>query len=118
MIVPFRRHGYLVIVFYVGALVLTQLLVDLVEGAGFYASHSWPKYLGIGLGALLCWIVGKCLNSGKVSRRLRDLDTGQEVVVPPQYHEFLYVKMEYWGLLGATACFVITVLAQFDIIHF
>jgi hypothetical protein len=118
MILPFRRHGYLVAVFYVGALVLTQLIVDFFKGAGFYTSHSWPKYLGIGMGALLCWLVGKWLNSGKVSRRLRDLDTGQEIVVPPLYHEFLYFKMEYWGLLGAAACFVITVLAQFDIIHF
>jgi hypothetical protein len=94
MILPFRRHGYLVAVFYVGALILTQLIVDSFKGAGFYTSHSWPKYLGIGMGALLCWIVGKWLNSGKVSRRLRDLDTGQEVVVPPQYHEF---PMSKWN---------------------
>lgn len=118
MILPFRGHGYLVVVFYIGALVLTQLTVDFVKGEGFYTCHSWPKYLGIGVGALLCWVVGKWLNSGKLPRRFKDLDTGKEMVVPPQYHELFYVKMEYWGLLGAAACFVITLLSQFDITRF
>jgi hypothetical protein len=118
MIVPFRGHGYLVVVFYFGALVLTELAVDFVKGKGFYASHSWPKYLAVGVGALLCWLVGKWLNSGKSSRRFKDLDTGQEFVLPPQYHEFLYIKMEYWGLLGAAASIVITFLFQLDVVRF
>ena len=118
MILLSRGHGYLVIVFYFGALVLTQLAVDFFDGEGFYTSHAWPKYLAIGVGALLCWLVGKWLNSGKLSRRFKDLDTGQEVVVPPQYHEFLYVRMEYWGLLGAAACIIITFLFALDVVRF
>jgi hypothetical protein len=118
LIVPFRGHGYLVVVFYFGALVLTQLIVDFLKGEGFYTSNSWPKYLAVGIGAVLCWLVGKWLNSGKLSRRFKDLDTGREIVVPPQYHEFLWVRMEYWGLLGAAACIIITVLIALDVVRF
>jgi hypothetical protein len=118
MILPFRGHGYLVVVLYGGALVLTQLTVDFLTGEGFYTSHSWPKYLAVGIGAVLCWLVGKWLNSGKLSRRFKDLDSGQEIVLPSQYHEFLYLKMEYWGLLGAAACIVITFLFELDVVRF
>jgi hypothetical protein len=118
MILPFRGHGYLVVVFYFGALVLTQLTVDLFEGKGFYTSNSWPKYLAVGIGALICWLVGKWLNSGKVPKRFKDLDTGQEIIVPPKYHEFLYIRMEYWGLVGAAACIIITVLIALGVVRF
>jgi hypothetical protein len=69
------------------------------------------------MGALLCWLVGRWLNSGE-PKRLRDLDTGEEFVLPPPSHEFLYVKVEYWGLLGAVACIVITLLAEFGVVRF
>jgi hypothetical protein len=118
MILPFRGHGYLVVVFYVGALVLTQLAVDSILGEGFYTSHSLPKYIAVAVGALLCWIVGNWLNSRHSPTRLMDLDTGQQFVVTPPRHEFLYLRMEHWGLLGAAACFVITVLSEFGVVRF
>jgi hypothetical protein len=118
MILPFRGHGYLVVVFYVGALILTQLSVDFFNGAGFYTSHHWPKYLAVAIGALLSWIVGRWLNTGKLSRRLLDIDTGEEIIIPPQYHEFFYIRMEYWGLVGAAACFVVTVLSELNVVRF
>jgi len=112
-----RGHGYLVLVFYVGALVLTQLIIDLILGKGFYTAHAWPKYLGIGLGALLCWVVGRWLNSGS-AKRLMDLETGEEVVLPAPSHDFFYIKIEYWGLIGAVGCLILTVLSEMGLIRF
>ncbi len=118
MILPFRGHGYLVVVFYVGAFVLAQFIVDSILGEGFYTSHPWPKYIAVAMGALVCWLAGRWLNSGEPPKRLRDLDTGEEFVLPQPTHEFLYLKVEYWGLLGAVACIVITLLGEFDVIRF
>jgi hypothetical protein len=118
MILPFRGHGYLVVVFYAGALILTQLIVDGILGKGVYTSHSWPKYVAVAVGAVSCWLVGRWLNSREPTWRLMDLDTGEEFVLPPPSHEFLYVKIETWGIIGAVACVVITMLAEFDVVRF
>ncbi len=118
MILPFHGHGYLVVVFYVGALILTQLIVDWLLGKGFYTSHTWPKYVAIAVGAASCWLVGRWLNSREPARRVMDLDTGKEFVLPPPSHEFLYLRMERWGIIGAVACLVITILAEFDVVRF
>jgi len=112
-----RGHGYLVLVFYAGALILTQLIIDFILGGGFYNAHTWPKYLGIGLGALLCWVVGKWLNSG-AARRLMDMETHEEVVLPTPRHDFFYIKMEHWGIIGAVSCVILTVLSEAGIIDF
>ena len=118
MLLPFRGHGYLVIVFYVGGLIVTQLVVDWFLGKGVYTTRPWPKYLGIGVGAVLCWVVGKWLNSRVPPKRVMDLDKGEELVLPAPSHEFLYLKMEYWGLIGAIGSIVLTVLAELRIINF
>lgn len=118
MILPFRGHGYLVVVFYVGGFILTQLIVDWIHGKGFYTSHTWPKYAAVAVGALACIVVGRWLNSREPARRLRDLDTGEEFVLPAPSHELLYLKVETWGFIGAVACIVITVLAEFGVVQF
>jgi hypothetical protein len=112
-----RGHGYLVLVFYVGALILTQLITDSILGEGFYTAHEWPKYLGIGVGALLCWVIGRWLNSG-AAKKLMDMETGEEVMLPAPRHDFFYIKMEHWGLIGAASCVVLTALSEMDVIHF
>lgn len=112
-----RGHGYLVLVFYAGALILTQLITDLIGGEGFYTAHAWPKYLAIGAGAVLFWVVGKWLNSG-ASKRLLDLETGEEFIMPAPRHDFFYVKIEHWGLIGAIGCVVLTVLSETGVIRF
>jgi hypothetical protein len=109
-----RGHGYLVIVFYFGALVLTQLVVDSIYGKGFYSLNAWPKYVAVALGSIMCWIVGRWLNSGAV-RRFVDPKTRKEVVTPSPRHDFLFVKVEYWGVIGAIACFVSTALWELEI---
>jgi hypothetical protein len=110
----FRGHGYLVIVFYFGSLVLMQLAVDSIFGKGFYAFNAWPKYVAVALGSLLCWVVGRWLNSG-AGRRLVDPRTAKEELLPAPRHDFLFVKVEYWGVIGAIACIVSTALWEFGI---
>jgi hypothetical protein len=114
--IVFKGHGYLVPVFYVAALILTQLVVDYILGEGFYTATAWPKYVGIGLGGLLCWVVGRSLNSG-AGRRLVDPETGEEVVLEAPRHDFIFVKVEYWGLIGAITCVVLTVLSELGIVQ-
>jgi hypothetical protein len=116
MMFVWHGHGYLVLVFYVAALILTQLVVDHVQGDGFYTATAWPKYLGIGVGALLCWVVGRWLNSG-AGRRLVDPETGEEVILPAPSHDFIFIKVEYWGLIGSIACVVLTALSEFGIVQ-
>jgi hypothetical protein len=112
----FRGHGYLVIVFYFGALVFTQVVSDSIFGKGFYAFNAWPKYVAVALGSLLCWTVGKWLNSN-AARRLVDLKTGEDVVLPLRRHDFFFIRVEYWGVIGATACIVSTVLWESGVFH-
>jgi hypothetical protein len=118
VILPFQGHGYLVVVFYVAAFLLIQLTVDSILGEGFYTAHAWPKYIAVAVGALLCRLVGTWLNSRTPSKRLLDPDTGEEFVLAPTRHEFLYLKMERWGFLGAAICMIITVLSEFDVVRF
>ncbi len=47
-----------VIVFYFGALVLTQVMVNSIFGKGFFAFNAGPKYVALALGSLLCRTVG------------------------------------------------------------
>jgi hypothetical protein len=58
------------------------------------------------------------MNAAREHISVKDLDTGQEFVSRPQYHKFLYLKMEYWGLLGAAASIVITFLFELDVVRF
>jgi hypothetical protein len=107
-----RGHGYLVIAFYFGALALTQIIVDHLFGKGFYTFNAWPKYVAVAIGSLLCWAVGNWLNSGS-AKRLVDFETGEEVVLPRKRHDFMFIKVEHWGVIGAIACIVFTALSEF-----
>jgi len=118
MFFVWRDYGYLVVVFYFGALLLTQLVVDHLLGEGFYSATTWPKDLGVGLGALLCWTVGRWLNSGAgAGRRLVDPETGEEVVLKASRHEFFFIRVEYWGIIGVIACIVLTALSELGIVQ-
>ncbi len=93
MILPFRGHGYLVVVFYVARISPDSLAVDSLLGEGFYTSHSLPKYIAVAVGVCFAgsWKLAEFSHS---PTRLMDLDTGQQFVVPPPRHEFLYLRME------------------------
>lgn len=103
-----RGWGILVVVIGFGALLLTQLAVDAVAGAGTYSRNAslWAP-VALLLAALIVWFVGRRFN-GSEGRVLRDVQTG-DVVVLRSDHSFFWIQMQYWGIVLAVVAGLIAV---------
>jgi hypothetical protein len=89
-----RGYGVLVLVFYFGALLCAQQVIDSICGKDFYSEHIWPKKLAFGIGAVLCWFVGRRLNSG-TPKILEDVHTRDRYHFSPPRHDFFFIRIEY-----------------------
>ncbi len=81
---------------------LPFLATEIIVGSDYYAGHTWPKLMAAGVAGALLWLVGRKLNRSP-RRVLVDLETSEEVVLPPRRHDLFFVKIEYW-------CFFIVAL--------
>jgi hypothetical protein len=89
--------GFVVPIVFVLAMVVWQLLIDLILGHGYYVLHGWPKFTAVVFTAILLWFLGRWLNrpSGKI---LIEKDTGREFQQKP-YHSFFMIPVQYWAFL-------------------
>jgi hypothetical protein len=81
-------------------LFLTQAAVNAGTHDGrFYASHGWPKLLGLWVAAALVWPLGRALNR-RTERRLLDPGSGRWVLVRSGGgHSLFFVPVQYWAVI-------------------
>ena len=63
----------------------------------YFQGHLWPKLAALGITGLSCGVLGLFVNR-KPARKEIDEKTGQEIEVKP-YHHFMFIKLEYWGVI-------------------
>ncbi len=73
-------------------------LVDLFLGPDYYRSHVWPKSLCLILSGAVVWFIGKSLNE----------ESNENEFAP--IHSFMFLKMEYWGVVFAAIALLIFLL--------
>lgn len=87
-------RGYLLGLVSFFCLVITQASVDVIaQQKGFYATHDWPKSLGLCLGA------AACLPLGRWVRRWADFKVQQEqphMASSRMSHTILFIPVEHW----------------------
>lgn len=97
MLIVWRGLGWLVPVFVIAALILSQLSVDTVYGEGFYKAHAWPKQAAFIVAAISIGVLGIYLNHKK-RQILIDEETGQAVGKAPA-HSLFFIPVEYWAVI-------------------
>ncbi len=73
-------------------------LIDLLFGRNYYHSHLWPKGLCLLVAGLLVWVIGRCYNRAARENRCAPVRT------------FLFIKMEYWGIVFIIAAVFLMLL--------
>jgi hypothetical protein len=89
--------GFLVPLIAFGFLLATQVALNALNGAGFYESHGWAKFLALTVAGIVVWLLGTYLH-GRPAKTLVEKDTGKEVVFRKQ-HSLFFVPMRWWGLI-------------------
>jgi hypothetical protein len=92
--------GFLVVVFFIGSFVFSQLVFNAFFGIGFYETHMWVKGIAFLLSALLCWFVGNYLKKRKVQKAI-DSKTGKEIEIDHSNNRLFFIQMNIWGLIFA-----------------
>jgi hypothetical protein len=73
-------------------------LIDFLLGNNYYYNHLWPKGLGLLIAGTLVWTIGRQYNKGSREKKSAPVRT------------FLFVKLEYWGLVFAVAAVFMLIL--------
>ena len=92
-----KGHGWLVVLFAGGFLLLMQTVGDGLFGEGFYQANAWPKIVALFVAAAATWFVGVKLNGGE-DKELLDPETGQPVRLAAPSHTLFFVPMQYWAI--------------------
>jgi hypothetical protein len=83
-------------VFAFGLSLAANLVTNWSTGSGvFWDAHKWPLAVSLLISALACWFLGLRFQNRK-SRVLRDVETGQEIVVK-ESHTLFFVPMLWWA---------------------
>ena len=90
-------RGYLVFVIAATSCLLMELATRAVfQDNTYYQKQAWPIPAALAIAGVICFFVGRSMNRGS-PRRLRDIETGALVVLPPPRHEFFFVPVQYLG---------------------
>jgi hypothetical protein len=91
-------NGFLVLLTFIVTALAPSWIANAVE-AGYGNTHSWPNAVGLIIGGVIVFLVGRSLNSGIAvpARSASNLFGGR-----PD-HSFMFMRMEYWGPVIAIA---------------
>ena len=112
MIVIWRGAG--AVVFLIGifaCLIMNIVTAKLFDETNYFHENLWPKIVALWFSGIASWFLGRYLNSRPEQVRI-DETTGQEVRYR-QAHDFMFVKMEYWGVGFVTIGLILLVLRLF-----
>jgi hypothetical protein len=104
----FTGLGFLAVLLPIFIYTGTQYVVNAIMGNNMYfTENAWPKFVGVLIGGIVVWFLGKHLNKNK-AQVLIDKETGKEVVLK-KTHTLFFIPMEYWGpiviLIGLITAF-------------
>lgn len=93
--------------------IVVCLFVNIVTSAVFkednyFQAYLWPKLAALGLMGVLFWSLGRYLHS-RPGQIVIDETTGEEVEQKP-IHDFMFVKLEYWGIISILVGFVLMIM--------
>ena len=103
MLVVWRGFGWLVPVFVMAALIVSQLSVDAFYGEGFYTANAWPKQAALALAAVSVGLLGFLVNHVK-RKVLIDEETGEALGKAPS-HSLFFIPIEYWAIIVLAVTF-------------
>jgi len=95
------RWSILVPVFAVAAMFLTEEAANLISrNAQFTQNNPWVKSLGLCIGGVIMWPIGRWFNRPEPERVLVDSQTGESVVMQAGGGNTLFfIPMEYWSII-------------------
>lgn len=91
-----RGVGWLVPVIAVASLLVTQVVINLIFGAGSYQEFPWAKDVAIILGMIFIGLAGWNFNYRK---RTTHKDPVTELTTKSPQHHFLFIPIQYWVLI-------------------
>jgi hypothetical protein len=99
--IVWQGWGFLAALIPMGGYLLLAKIVQVLLGAAYLETHSWPGALGTLIGAAVVWVLGWKLNGP--GRTLVDPVTGKNVVLRKR-NTLFFVPMQYVGIvLGVVA---------------
>jgi hypothetical protein len=110
MIIIWQGAGGVVILIPILVCLVTNIITSGVfEENNYFQAHLWPKLTALGVTGMFCWFLGRYLNT-RPPRMVLDQKTGEKVQEKP-YHHFMFLKMEYWGVIFAGTGVVLLVVS-------
>ena len=98
MIIIWRGAGGLVILIPIAAcLIMNFGTAKAFNETTYFQENLWPKVAALWLTGIVSWIVGRYLNT-RPERVVIDRVTGAEVKCRLT-HDFIFIKLEYWGII-------------------
>lgn len=93
--------------------IVVALFVNIVTSAVFnednyFQAYLWPKLAALGIIGVFFWVLGRYLHS-RPDQLVIDQTTGQEVEQKP-CHDFMYIKIEYWGVISILIAIVLVIM--------
>ncbi|HEX2755594.1 MAG TPA: hypothetical protein VHM48_09030 [Candidatus Limnocylindrales bacterium] len=103
MLIIWRGWGLLAILFPLISVLVANVVVDVVAGAGAFGTSSVGPGLGLVAAGTLCWVTGRRVNGEPVPYLGRSVADGQPFRPRLPFlfarHNFLFVPLEAWGVL-------------------
>ncbi len=98
MIVVWRGAGAVVfIIAIIVCLVINIVTSKVFDESNYFQAHLWPKIAALWITGVSSFFLGRYANS-RPPRLVIDKTTGQEIAQKP-IHDFMFIKLEYWGLI-------------------
>lgn len=100
MFIVWKKSGYLIPIIGLGNLVVTQAVVDMAYGKGYYTSHSrLYATLALCLAAILTYLIyERRLKARDKPRHLQDLHTKQ-IVIDRNESSFFFIPFRWYPLI-------------------
>ena len=109
MLIIWRGSGGLVIIAGILVCLVTNIVTSKAfDESNYFQAHLWPKLAALGITGLMCWFLGRYLHS-RPPQLVLDETTGEEVELKPR-HDFMFIKIEYWGVIYILIAFVVLVM--------
>jgi hypothetical protein len=109
MLILWRGWGLLAFAYPFVSVLVANLVMDAVGGAGTYRSSELGPGLGFVIAGILCWVTGRRYNGAPVPYLKRDEVAPDEIAAGATFrpripflfarHNFFFVPLEAWGLL-------------------
>jgi hypothetical protein len=96
VLVIWRGFGWLIPVVLFGTILLSQMALDSIYGAGFYKANAWPKIAAITVSSLFIALLGYLLNYKK-RPIVVDTESGKKTKSPA--HSLFFIPIEVWAVI-------------------